>query len=161
MGGKIGVDSVENEGSRFWFVMPAGEGVADALTPSDIRFDADDRILVVDDHEPNRALVRALLLPYGVAVDEAVDGEMATAMAATTAYAAIIMDMHMPTMNGQLAAQAIKKGGESQGAPILAFSGDRRVKATAGSGFDGRLDKPISAAALLTALRDALADKAG
>ncbi len=159
MGGKIGVDSVENEGSRFWFVMPAGLGLTDDFTPSDIRFDADARILVVDDHEPNRALVRTLLVPYGVAVDEAVDGEMATAMAMSTPYAAIIMDMHMPTMNGQKAAQAIKKEGESRDAPILAFSGDRRVKATAESGFDGRLDKPISGAALLTALRDALSNR--
>jgi PAS domain S-box-containing protein len=67
------------------------------------------RLLIVDDLEINRLVLRALLKPYGCHVDDAANGEKAVSLVTTSApYDVVLMDLHMPIMGGLLATAAIR-----------------------------------------------------
>jgi PAS domain S-box-containing protein len=162
MGGTIGVESREGEGSRFTFRIPArtvemeaagvGEGEAD-LGELGIR------LLVADDNAVNRELVEVILSPLGVEVSAARDGREAVEMAADMPFDVILMDLRMPRLDGPAAARAIRAGeGPNANIPIILFSAD--VTAADDPVFDARLAKPIEPAALLAAVCGAVAGPA-
>lgn len=95
-------------GSRFAFVLPqkviTDPHVTETLT-SDMVYAAmfrthDAKVLLVDDNELNREVVKAILEPMQLTIDEAANGLEAVHMANTTLYDMIFMDSHMPVMNG-------------------------------------------------------------
>jgi len=89
------------------------------------------RVLVVDDGASNRELVRLVLEPVGIAVDEAENGRVGVELAMRGGYALILMDMQMPEMDGYEATQYLREHGCPT--PIYAMTAD------AMKGFETRL----------------------
>jgi len=115
MGGTIGVESKEGEGSTFWYtaVFEKQPAVREETIeiPADI---SDKRILVVDDNETNRLMMEKLLISWGCRRDEAADGDTALeklrqAVAEKDPFDVVILDMHMPGTDGEMLGRAIKQ----------------------------------------------------
>jgi len=115
------------------------------------------RILVIEDHEDNRRIVRDLLTPAGYEVIEAVTGEDGVAMAGSHRPDLILMDIQLPGLDGYEATRQIKAKPELRAIPIVvvtsyALSGDD-VKARE-AGCDAYVTKPFSPRALLAKIRE-------
>lgn len=112
-------------------------------------------ILVVDDEIVNRSIASAVLKSAGWSVFVADNGAQAVTAACEHRYALVLMDIQMPGMDGFEAARAIRAGGSSATAPILAFTAlaAAAVRDRAHAvGMDGYLGKPFTPEALLAAV---------
>ncbi len=158
MGGEIGVDSRPGEGSTFWFEVPMQLAVAgvEAAGADDLVVDAGLKILMADDAAPNRELVTAILGGLGLALETVCNGAEAVEAARTGAYDLILMDVHMPVMDGLDATRAIRAmDGAAGRTPIIALTANvqpEQVLRCREAGMDGHVGKPIQISELLTAL---------
>ena len=119
------------------------------------------RILVVEDHEDNRRILRDLLTSAGYEMVEAVTGEEGVAMAKTHRPDLILMDIQLPVLDGYGATRRIKADPALGPIPIIAvtsyaLSGDD-VKAYE-AGCAGYITKPYSPRQLLAKIREYLPD---
>ena len=117
------------------------------------------RILVVEDQEDNRRIMRDLLTSAGFELLEATTGEEGVRMAETGRPDLILMDIQMPVLDGYEATRRIKARAELRQIPIIvvtsyALSGDD-AKARA-AGADGYVAKPFSPRELLAKIRQFL-----
>lgn len=108
-------------------------------------------ILVADDNENNRELLRTVLAHLGHSTVEAADGRDAVDLAMRTNPAMIILDLQMPKLDGFGALRELRASDAFRDTPILALTayamdGDRE-KALA-NGFSAYLAKPIRLATL-------------
>ncbi|UFN49490.1 response regulator [Roseomonas sp. OT10] len=121
------------------------------------------RLLLVEDNATNRLLVQALLDRFGCRVDVAEDGLVAVALAAESAYDAILMDVQMPIMDGLEATRRIRATpGPNQHAPILGLTaavGPEFERQCYEAGMNAYLPKPVKREGLLQALRRAVAQE--
>ena len=112
-------------------------------------------ILVVEDSEDNREILRYLLRASGYGVLEAANGKQAVELCRDKHPDLILMDLSMPVLDGYGAAQQIRQLDELNEIPIIAVSAhatlDYRAKAYA-VGFNDYLTKPIDFAHLETVL---------
>ena len=120
------------------------------------------RILVVDDQEDLRGVLRDLLIGSGYTVIEAADGETGVAKAKSDRPDLILMDIQMPVIDGYEATRLIKVDPNLKPIPIVAVSsfamkGDED-KARA-AGCDHYVTKPYSPMQLLRLIRGFLGDK--
>jgi len=159
MGGELRVASVRGVGSRFWLDLELPVALQPALSTQSrtaIGIEGDRRrLLVVDDEEHGRSLLRDLLAPLGFEVYEAADGEAAVREAARLQPDAILMDIRMPRMNGLEAARQIRRMPHLVDAAIIAisagaFEDDRQHCIEAGA--DDFLSKPFRQEKLLDLL---------
>jgi len=109
------------------------------------------RILIADDRAVSRELVREALASCGHEILEAADGLEALRLARETQPELIILDLHMPNLDGIGAVQELRRDGRFASTPIVALTasamqGDRE-KALA-AGFSSWIAKPISLRAL-------------
>ena len=161
MGGTIGVHSEEGKGSTFWTVLPlfapnveqsqgmaSGEqgDVEKSFLPSPAR--AARRVLLVEDNEVNRKVAVRLLGKLGYAVDVASDGEEAVEKTAQQRYDAVLMDVHMPRMDGLEATRLIRERerGTGEHQVIIAMTASvmkEDVQRCLASGMDDYLSKPV------------------
>jgi len=117
------------------------------------------RILIVEDQEDNRRIVRDLLTRAGYEMIEAVNGEEGVAMAQTERPDLILMDIQLPGIDGYEATRRIKGNPVLAHIPIIAvtsyaLSGDD-VKALE-AGCDAYVTKPFSPRLLLAKVREYL-----
>jgi two-component system, cell cycle response regulator DivK len=121
------------------------------------------RILVVEDTEDNRRILRDLLTNAGFELIEAVDGEKGGAMAAEHRPDLILMDIQLPIIDGYEASRRIKANPELRHIPIIAITsyalaGDEEK--TAAAGCDGYVAKPFSPRQVLAKIREFLEPQA-
>jgi len=117
------------------------------------------RILVVEDHEDNRQILRDLLGSAGFEMIEAHDGGAALSTAKATKPDLILMDIQLPIIDGYEATRQIKADPELKAIPVIAvtsyaLSGDE-AKAKA-AGCDAYVAKPYSPRQLLAKIREYL-----
>jgi two-component system cell cycle response regulator DivK len=117
------------------------------------------RILVVDDQEDNRRILRDLLTASAFQVIEATTGEDGITLAESERPDLILMDIQLPGIDGYEATRRIKTIPELRATPLIvvtsyALSGDD-VKAFA-AGADAYVSKPFSPRALLARVRELL-----
>ena len=154
MGGEIGVDSREGEGSTFWFTLSLELGDEAPLSPASTIPEVDlagCRVLVVDDNTTNRRLLLTLLKSWGCQSSEADGGAAAmhmlkAAVAAGNPYEIALLDMNMPEQDGETLGRLIRDDPE--------LTATRRVMLTSAAlrgdaarmreaGFDAYLTKPL------------------
>ena len=109
------------------------------------------KILIAEDSEVNRELLRELLEARGCEVSEACDGQEAVEMLAVELPEVLLLDINMPRLDGFGALQKIRENPRTASLPVLAVTayamrGDQEKVLHAG--FDGYLSKPIDAASL-------------
>ncbi len=171
MGGTVGVDSEYGKGSRFYFTVP--QKIVELPEAEKKRTAVAEergyrlfrtigvRILLADDNEINREVVKAMLDPLGAVIDEAENGREAVYKAANTAYDLIFMDSHMPVMNGEEATREIRsmEGTINRDVTIIALTADAvagvRERLLA-SGMDAYISKPIQTQDLYRVIRNYL-----
>ncbi|MGV8984779.1 MAG: ATP-binding protein [Cypionkella sp.] len=161
LGGSIRCESELGSGARFMVclpVTPVKEAAIPALPlPTTEQDDqAPLQLLVVDDNEINRDLLKAMLQRLGHRVTLATGGQEAVALAEKATFDAILMDISMPDMNGIQATHAILTGkGPNRATPVIAVTAhalpNERQKFKA-AGMSGFLQKPLDMKALKTAL---------
>ncbi|MGZ5835989.1 MAG: response regulator [Xanthobacteraceae bacterium] len=117
------------------------------------------RILVVEDQEDNRQILRDLLGSVGFEMVEASDGQEALVQAAKQRPDLILMDIQLPVMDGYEATRRLKSDPATKSIPIIvvtsyALSGDEgKAKA---AGCDAYVTKPYSPRQLLAKVREFL-----
>ena len=109
-------------------------------------------ILVVEDQEDNRQILRDLLASSGFLMIEANDGQQALAMARSQRPDLILMDIQLPVVDGYEATRSIKRDPELKHIPVIAvtsyaLSGDEERAREAGC--DAYVAKPYSTRNLL------------
>ena len=121
------------------------------------------RILITDDNEINREVLKAILEPFIFAIDEAENGEKAVQIAATVPYDLIFMDSHMPIMNGKEATKKIRETETciNRNTPIIAITADAIAgvrEELLAAGMDDYIVKPIDTKQLCSVIRKYLPD---
>jgi PAS domain S-box-containing protein len=171
MGGEIGLTSQAGQGARFWFSIPAavvgGLGRPAAADPAATEgghaplIPPGCRVLLAEDNQVNRALVRTVLETLDVELTEARDGLEAVDAALAMPFDVILMDLRMPRLDGVAATRRIRsEDGPNICSPIIAFSADAAAQMGAGL-FDALVGKPLSAGALIQAMADVMAPQYG
>ncbi len=104
------------------------------------------RILIAEDDEPNRRLIKDVLMYHGYEVIEAVNGDEAVKMATGHKPDLVLMDLQMPVMNGVEAIRQLKNSPETKDIKIIAVTGlamESDRENTMKIGADGYMAKPI------------------
>ncbi len=154
MGGTISCKSVSGEGTSFTvkLELPIVEDTVESnRMPSAAQDIAGMHLLIAEDNELNWEIAQELLLERGIICDHAENGKECVEMltkAPVGTYTAILMDVHMPEMNGFEATRAIRALPEEnlRNIPVLAMTADafaEDVQACIDSGMNGHIAKPI------------------
>jgi signal transduction histidine kinase/ActR/RegA family two-component response regulator len=168
MGGQIEFETEVGVGSRFSFHLPCpkSEPPAEAASPDIPTAHPDVRILVVDDNATNRMVVQTLLSHLGVTTATACDGAEAVAAWESARWDVILMDIHMPEMDGLEASRAIRSREHARGlarTPIIAVTASVLSHENArylNAGMDGVVAKPVEAQVLISTIEACLAVEA-
>jgi signal transduction histidine kinase/CheY-like chemotaxis protein len=167
MGGTIDVVSEPGKGSTFFFEIPLMEGGA-SRTESDAAGEeaaeggpkyAGRRILLVEDVAINREIVESLLEDTGVNIDGVENGAEAVRLfeESPAKYSLILMDIHMPEMDGYEATRRIRGSAAAEAAtvPIVAMTANvfkEDIENCLAAGMNGHLGKPVEYEELLRQL---------
>ena len=158
MGGRIVVDTVPGEGSRFSFslVFESDRSSVHVVSPDsslgllDGGMSVSGVVLVVEDNDVNRMIAREILISLGLDVIEASNGMEAIAALDEHHVDVVLMDCQMPVMDGYSAAVEIRRresNAQSRRVPILALTADAFDDDAArarDSGMDDHLAKPYT-----------------
>ena len=165
MGGQIGVDSIEGQGSTFWFTVRVEKRVQQVPVSRDTRVDPRGRrVLVVDDSAINREILQAQLTSWELRADVAASSSAALGMLKAAfddgePYQIALLDMHMPGMDGAELARMIKSDPLTWDIILISLSSlSDRQSATAltTGGFSACLTKPALPSQLFDAIVESL-----
>ncbi|MBC8646457.1 MAG: response regulator, partial [Thermoanaerobaculia bacterium] len=160
LGGRVALDSAPGRGSRFTVTLPReipGDVVQEtptlpALAPED---GGERTVLIVDDDESIRKLLRFELEPYGIRILESENGRNGLELARREKPDAILLDVLMPGLDGWQTLRTLKESPETRSIPVMMLSvvEDRAVGLSFGA-FDYLL-KPLNRADLFESLERA------
>lgn len=162
MGGELSVNSREGQGAEFVLSLiqvrqtgqyTSGDREREGETVP-LHFHGG-RVLVVDDNPANRHLVRDMLEPEGLVVEEADHGGSALERARETPPDLVLMDIRMPVMDGYEALARMKSDPGLSTIPVVALTAsvmDSESARIRQAGFDGYLRKPVARQVLLSEL---------
>ena len=177
MGGNIVVDSELGKGTDFnvFLSLPIAEVDQDLTNPvetEDVTLGDDFtyegcRILLAEDNEVNAEIAVDILESEGAKVTHACDGqEVVDIFVQNPEYSfdVVLLDIHMPKLNGREAAQAIRKSGkgDAESVPLIALSADafvEDIKLSKQAGMDDHVSKPIDFDALRKTMGAVIASK--
>jgi len=120
---------------------------------------ANELILIVEDNEKNRKLVRDVLQHTGYKTLEAETGEDGVRLAQESRPALILMDIQLPGMNGIEALGRLRADPKTKKIPVIAVTASAMTHDRAkimSAGFDGYQSKPINVKEFLVAVREML-----
>jgi signal transduction histidine kinase/ActR/RegA family two-component response regulator/HPt (histidine-containing phosphotransfer) domain-containing protein len=167
MGGDVAVESTPGEGSRFTVMLRLAEAVdlhvfaaeaAPLPTAALVRRPDAARLLVVDDHPVNLEVLQRQLELLGLSADLAEDGAAALALWRNAHHSVVLLDLHMPVLDGFGLADAIRREEVKRDLPrsgLIAVTADALKGEDArcfAVGMDGFLAKPVSLDALARTL---------
>ena len=160
--GKIALESEIGKGTTFIVTLPFKKGEPGKIentiksypAPSALK---NQKVLIVDDEEFNRHLLKNILTKWEIEFDEAENGSEALELASTNNYALIFMDIRMPVMSGIEASQKLKA--ENYPAKIIGLSANTsggRAQTLHANGFDNYLEKPFSESCLYETINETM-----
>ncbi|MEQ8406563.1 MAG: PAS domain-containing protein [Oceanicaulis sp.] len=160
-GGVAGVRSKPGEGACFWIELPAPAAKRKAAqAPRSVKRTGSGplRVLVVEDHPVNRAVTAELVSHSGHVCETADSGEEALAALAVRPVDLVLLDLHMPGLDGAETLARIRRGEAGvRDLPVYMVSADATPEARAKTlalGADGYFVKPLDASALQRTLGD-------
>jgi signal transduction histidine kinase/CheY-like chemotaxis protein len=156
MGGDMDFDSVDGQGSTFWFEVAApGAEAASASADNDLSAAPLARLhlLVVDDNRVNRLVAVKSLEALGATAEAVESGPEALEVAGRTAFDIILMDVNMPGMDGLEATRRLRAlGGAVAQIPVIAMTADvmtHHLERYRAAGMNGFVPKPFAPSQLL------------
>jgi CheY-like chemotaxis protein len=175
MGGELTAEGVPGRGAAFTLTLNLTPCAKETLPPQSTRPSAEAsgivafhaspspiRILLADDHETNRTVVRLILGTLGVDLVCAENGAEAVDAFASGPFDLVLMDLQMPVMDGVTAIRWIRAHEAKLGlvpTPILVLSANalpEHVQAARAAGADGHVAKPVTPPILIAAIENVL-----
>jgi CheY-like chemotaxis protein len=166
MGGRIDVQTQVGEGSTFRVTVTLQRGFTPRLAADTSVTTATDmaqglRILVAEDNDVNQLVISAMLAHLGHSCELASDGLEVIAKVTANTYDLVLMDIHMPVLDGLAAARRIRAlDNGAADIPIIALTANAMVEdreAYIEAGMDGHVSKPIEAKELARAISRVIA----
>ncbi len=153
MGGQLSVKSTQGVGSQFSFTLHYDIATANSTQQINSPIDTEERlralaatILLVEDNITNQLITKKILERIGLSITIANNGEEALALLNDQPFDLILMDLHMPVMDGFQAAAMIRKNPQWCQLPIIALTANA-VQATIeqchAAGMNAHITKPI------------------
>ncbi len=175
MGGSIGVESTVGTGSTFWFEIPL-QSASDLEVENHAAGAVDEaflngqrvlkalgrpiRVLVAEDNATNQVVVKAVLAKFEIVPDMVENGAAAVDAVRRKLYDVVLMDVHMPEMDGLEAARVIRSlKGEVARTPIIALTANALSSDSnecRSAGMNGYVAKPFRAEDLVIAIANAV-----
>jgi signal transduction histidine kinase/ActR/RegA family two-component response regulator len=165
MGGDIKVRSVPEEGSTFALLLPVLEApeIAQSVRSAPVMAPQNKpaglaglRILLTDDNILNRRVVSLFLIPHGCQIIEASNGQEALDKLATQEVDLVLLDVHMPVMDGVEAIRQIRASPHAwRTLPVIALTADAMAgdrEKYLGLGMDEYVAKPVDRQKLVSAI---------
>ncbi len=170
MGGNISVESEPEKGSIFKFDLRLQKSDRKISARKEASFELDlsgNRILLAEDIEINRLIIRELLSSTKIIIDEATDGREAVEIFENSKegyYDLIFMDIQMPEMDGYEAARSVRslKRRDAGNVPIIAMTANaysEDIKQALDAGMNAHVAKPIDVQTLFNTLNTFLKKK--